>query len=118
VGQDSSDEITNRHPSYVRKAEEDFYIQYYKLKNEGVNNLSKEVLCDPHIALFGDEETYRLVFDSLKNISFYEALFEVPEELIELIRPLLSTIQHEKYEFKRIYDTQIFILKIERAREF
>lgn len=74
----------------------------------------KELQYDPAIALFGDMETYRALFESLKDISFIQLLVETPKWLV------LDVLEfaHKKYghEFDvvehKIGETQISIVEI------
>lgn len=80
--------------------------------------ISKETKQDPSLALFGSEETYKDVFQSLEKIDFYEFLLEIPENLIEKTKPMINLIKHKSYEFIPIYNSGIFVLKIEREKNF
>ena len=78
----------------------------YVSKNE---NLNTETLQDPSIALFGDQNTYEQIMQSLKNVKFKKIIFEVPEILLRDIETLLKNYNLQT-ESLRIYNTDIFML--------
>ncbi len=82
--------------------------------------LSQETLHDPELALFGDAQTYEEMFKSMQDIEFYEMLVEIPQNLIDEVETMLKQkiISHHSYKFTPIFDSQIFVLKIENSRNF
>ena len=66
---------------------------------------------DPQLALIGDHKTYEEVWLSAKNIQFKEFIFEVPQDLLEKVQ---SIFKQENIEIKKVYNTQIYMLKIKR----
>jgi len=77
--------------------------------------LDSQTLYDPALALFGNEETYVEMFESLKNITFQEFIIEIPENLVEKITSFLEKnppFEFDSLQAKQIYDSKIFVLKI------
>lgn len=72
--------------------------------------LSKETLNDPDIALFGSEQTYLDIKNSLKNIMFKQLLLEVPDYLVKSVCEIFK--DYKNIESFQVYNTSIYVLSI------
>lgn len=75
-------------------------------------HLSIETLFDPHIALFGDINTYNDLLDSLFLVTFKQLLLEVPEYLINDVVDVVFQKYSIMPAFERVYNSDIFCLSL------
>lgn len=81
------------------------YILY-----EEKSKLSKEVLNDPEIALFGDLSTYIELMSSLRDLTFNQLLLEIPKNILYNFIEKYKNIYY--IDIIQIYNTDIYCLNI------
>lgn len=78
-----------------------------------IDNLEIALKYEPKGALFGDHTTYKSMFESLKDITFFQMLVEVPDELITaIVKQIDEFFSDSTLEIHSLKGTQISILNI------